>query len=408
MLALQRAGVFVEKYFASEIDKYAIQVSEKNFPEIKRLWDVTKISYRDWWLFWEPNGIPLKDDMWETEIDLLIGGSPCQSLSIAWDRTGFDGKSWLFYEYVRLLKEVRPKYFLLENVASMSKENKQIITDVITEIYSDTQVHMINSALVSAQNRKRLYRTNIPGITQPEDKRILIKDILEDDVEEKYYLSDKLLEWFRKHNINHKEKKTWFIFKQRDLDQKDVTLRANAALCPTDNTIRIWQFNSWWQWDRVYSDEWKSVSLSANGGWRWAKTGLYACAMRGRNIVDGMRKDILWAKTEQRIEVWWEEKCHTITSVQKDSMIIQKVGDRNKESRWVHEDKSYSLPANPMSDRWQMVLTDRIRKLTPIECERLQNLPDDRTASVSNSQRYKMIGNGRTVDVIAHILSFIK
>ena len=155
MVALERAGVHVDVYFASEIDKYATLVSQKNYPHIHQLGDVTKIN---------PGHLPV--------IDLLIGGSPCQGFSIAGKGLNFeDPKSRLFFEYVRLLKECKPKYFLLENVR-MKKEWADIISD-----YLGVEPIEINSNLVSAQNRKRLYWTNIPGVCQPTDKHIYLYDI---------------------------------------------------------------------------------------------------------------------------------------------------------------------------------------------------------------------------------------
>ena len=158
-VALQRANIPVAKYYASEIDKYAIQVTQKNWPYTIQIGDVKNV--------WARN-LP--------KIDLLIGGSPCQDLSIAKaGRKGLDGeRSGLFWHYVRLLRTCKPKYFLLENVASMSKDNKHKITEVL-----GVDPIMINSALVSAQQRKRLYWTNIPNITQPEDKGLVLADILE-------------------------------------------------------------------------------------------------------------------------------------------------------------------------------------------------------------------------------------
>jgi site-specific DNA-cytosine methylase len=155
-VALERAGIQVDKYYASEINKYAIQVTQKNYPNTIQLGDITKID-----------GKQLKN------IDLLIGGSPCQGFSFAGKQLNFnDIRSALFFEYVRLLKECKPTYFLLENV-KMKKEHQDVISK-----YLGVEPIEINSALVSAQNRKRLYWTNIPGIEQPEDKRILIADIL--------------------------------------------------------------------------------------------------------------------------------------------------------------------------------------------------------------------------------------
>ena len=311
-LALERAGIKVDKYFSSEIDKYAIQIAKKNYPDTIHIGSVIDVSYSENHLRVET---PNEDDCpsgWEVPIDIhmIIWGSPCQDLSIAkkWGQWLQGEKSSLFFEYVRLLKEVKPKYFLLENVASMKKADKEEITRILW-----VEPVMINSALVSAQNRKRLYwfwELQSDGsykridVEQPEDKWIVLKDILESwESELKSYC---LPSTYYKENVKSLEqrKKKWLM-------------------------VRVWQFNSGGQWDRVYSPEWKSVSLSANGGGRGAKTGLY------------------------------------------------------------------EVP--PV-----------IRKLTPIECERLQTLPDNWSEWVSNSQRYKAIWNGWTVDVIAHIFSYIK
>lgn len=157
-IALERAGIPVNKYYASEIDKHAIKVTQHNYPNTIQLGSVTELKNIEW------------DD-----IDLLIGGSPCQSFSRAGDGSGFDGKSGLFWEYVRVLNEVKPKYFLLENVI-MKKEWENIISDAL-----GVKPIEINSNLVSAQNRRRLYWTNIPSVKQPEDKGITLKDIVYDD-----------------------------------------------------------------------------------------------------------------------------------------------------------------------------------------------------------------------------------
>ena len=169
-VALERAWIKVDTYYASEIDKYAIQISNKNYPDIIQVWNITKLNWSDY------------------NVDLVIWWSPCQSFSIAWNQKWFEWKSWLFYEYIRILKEIKPKYFLLENV-KMKKEFQDIITKELISIYPDMQLYEINSSLVSAQNRKRLYRTNIQWIEQPQDKWILLKDILENNVEDKYYMT---------------------------------------------------------------------------------------------------------------------------------------------------------------------------------------------------------------------------
>ena len=311
--ALERANIKVNNYFASEIDKYAIKVTMANYPNTIQLGSVVDVKAADL-----PN------------IDLLIGGSPCQSFSFAGKRKGmatkcnqeiltleqylqlkedgfqFEGQSYLFWEYVRIYNEVKPKYFLLENVLMEEKWSK-----IITKTLGVHPIE-INSNLVSAQNRRRLYWTNIglkPAglfndlesiIEQPKDKGILIKDIIEDYVDKKYFLSEKMLNYFETHNKRHKEKETGFIFKPKENDKKANTLRATGALCATDNTIKI----------------------------------------------------------------------HNLQKRSPDST--------------------------------------NIRRLTPMECERLQTMKDNYTNHVSDTQRYKMIGNGWTVEVIKHIFLYIE
>ena len=166
-IAFNRAGISYGKYYASEINKHAIKVTQHNYPDTIQLGSVTGIKGTD---------LP--------QIDLLIGGSPCQSFSNAGNGTGFDGKSGLFYEYVRLLKECNPKYFLLENV-KMKKQWQDIISKEL-----GCEPLKINSNLVSAQNRERLYWTNIP-VLELEDKGIFIEDILDKEFEDKYWLKEK-------------------------------------------------------------------------------------------------------------------------------------------------------------------------------------------------------------------------
>jgi len=319
-VALERAGIPVEAYYASEVDKYAKTISSKNYPDIIQVGDVKVIKIlNDKLCLWDKEyGIN-----WTHEIDLLIGGSPCQDLSIAKkDRKGLDGeRSGLFWEYVRILREVKPKYFILENVASMPKEAKDIITREL-----GVEPIMINAALVSAQNRKRLFWTNIPNVTLPNDGGILLKDILEENIAGEY----------------------------------DVN----------------------------------------------------ACSFRGRYLVDGKRKDVCGAKTEQRLEIGGN-KANTITKVYKDSMVrIGQIGKGGQGDRiYSPEGKSVALSAlgGGRGAKTGLYQTEEytVRKLTPIECERLQGLPDNYTEGVSNTQRYKCLGNAFNVDVVAHILSFI-
>ena len=178
-IALDKAGIPINKYYASEIDKYAIKVTNKNYPETINLGDVTTVS----------------GELFTEKIDLLIGGSPCQGFSQAGKMKNFDDpRSKLFWEYVRILQEIKPKYFLLENVVM-----KQEWQDIISEALGVKPI-MIDSSLTSAATRKRLYWTNIPGVGQPEDLGITFGDIRERDVlQSSIYYTDKGIDWIRRH-----------------------------------------------------------------------------------------------------------------------------------------------------------------------------------------------------------------
>ena len=277
-VALERAGIKVDNYFASEIDKYAIKVAMKNYPDTIQLGNVITVD-----------GFSLP------KIDLLIGGSPCQDLSsYKYDRNdvkGLEGsKSSLFYHYVRLLKEVKPTYFLLENVASMQEKWKDIISEEL-----GVQPIMINSSLVCAAERRRYYWSNIPNITQPIDLKIFLKDIVVDasEVPKKY----------------------------------------------------------WYDKEFVYNGDDKKVQCTLD--------------IKGHKQVR---------------EVYnLNGKCNTLLCDGNGGNLQKKVYQNGK-----------------------------CRKLMPIEYERLQTLPDNYTDCVSDSRRYSVIGNGWTIDVIAHIFKGLK
>jgi len=335
--ALKELGYDVE-YYASEIDKYAISLTQKNHPNTYQMGSVLELGGN--------NPLP-------TNVDLIIGGSPCQDLSIAKkNRQGLDGaRSGLFWEYVRILKEVEPKYFVLENVNSMPKEAKAIITEAL-----GVEPIMINAALVSAQNRKRLFWTNIPNVTLPEDRGILLKDILEkgtDTDRMKSYCID----------ASYYKGANWRQYKEKGRRQLVI------------GTQRIGELNSGGQGDRIYSPEGKSVGLSALGGGRGAKTGLYLTESGIKNL----NRDSYGAKGTIVTE-----------NSEKTKPILASFGTGGGNGIYLEEAPSV------------------IRKLTPIECERLQSLPDNYTEGISNSQRYKCLGNAFNKEVVKHILSFMK
>lgn len=270
MVALERAGIQVDRYVAYEIDENAIKISKKNYPQIEHCGDVTTADFAQYRGF-----------------DLLIGGSPCQDLCRMGSRKGLAGKkSGLFWEFVRALRECRPKWFLLENNASMKQSDKQIITEVI-----GVQPFLINSADFSAQNRKRLYWTNIP-IMMWAQNNLTLGDIVQPAKEKAEF---------------------------------DVTDRIEKYLSPTYAGRKI---------SKEIHNGIKSLNEKANTiGCR--------CAMLGNNT----------------------------------NLIL-------------YQDERYYI-------------------VTPVEAERLQTLPDNYTAGVKKSERYFAIGNGWTVDVIAHILKGI-
>ena len=314
--ALLKAGIKVDKYYASEIDKSAIKIALKNHPDIIEIGDVTQIDFNDY-----------------KDVDLLIGGSPCTNISIAGKQEGFEGTaSGLFKYYVDALDIIKPKYFLLENV-----KPRKDFEDYITERIGVDPI-LINSNLVSAQNRKRLYWTNIPEIQPPKDKGIMLRDIVHE---------------YNDPDINLEPYKVPFD-KSLKIINEDI------------KKGKIGYFRQDSQANRVYSIHGKAVTLCGEAGGGAAKMGQYLFG------------------------------CITPDRVNK----------RQNGQRFNDGEKFYTLTAQ---DRHGILIDGYIRKLTPIEAERLQTLPDNYTEceGVSESQRYKCLGNGWTADVIAHILSYI-
>ena len=311
-IALERLGIPIDNYYASEIDKYAIQVSQANYPDIIQVGDVTEL---------DTSTLP--------KIDLIMGGSPCQGFSFAGKQLAFDDpRSALFFEFVRCVKELKPKYFLLENVR-MKKE----YLDVISE-YMGVEPIMINSALVSAQNRVRYYWTNIPGIEQPEQRGIVLRDILET-------------------NPNND------LNKMTTKDDKSFCLTANYGFAGAKNSLEKKQRTM------IPTDVDSKYYLS-------------------EKAIEYMKKSHVneWTKGKTREEIYIKnesQKSNTLTANMYKGVPYNVISvDEDKEVYW--------------------------RKLTPVECERLQTVPDNYTNHVSNTQRYKMLGNGWTIEVITHIL----
>tara|TARA_R110000868_G_scaffold249400_1_gene505918 strand:- start:210 stop:1421 length:1212 start_codon:yes stop_codon:yes gene_type:complete len=387
--ALERNGIKVDSYFASEIDKYAITVTMANYPNTKQIGSVIDVD-----------GYSLP------KIDLLIGGSPCQSFSFAGKRKGmstkdeqeiltlehylqlkkegfeFEGQSYLFWEYMRLLNECKPKYFLLENIEMGERWEK-----VLSKAIGVNGIH-INSSLVSAQNRKRIYWTNIglePSglfgypqsiIEQQNDKGILLKDILENQVDEKYFLSDKALKLLGDKIIN----KSMSNKKSMTIDSsyfKGVGIRCGDCR-------RI-----------VVHNTMPRSSKTGKGG-----TGLLSRA-------DGKTYCLDTGNTNA-IEI--NDNIIKSREVKQINPSLESGGVQPYQQNRVYDTNgiSPSLCANLGGDRSYLLNLPKIRRLTPTECERLQTVKDNYTNHVSDSQRYKMLGNGWTIDVICHILNYIK
>ena len=363
MVALKRAGLEIKDYYACEIDKHAITVSKKNHPEIVHLGSVVGLSP-------------------PTNIDLLIGGSPCQDLSIAKkNRQGLDGeRSGLFWEYVRILKESKPKYFILENVNSMSKESKAKITEIM-----GVEPIMINASLVSAQSRKRLFWTNIPVKELPEDKGILLKDILQPDSEVDERMTSKGKAFCLDANY-HKGSSA-----EHSIEKKVRTMVKIGHIGNTDS-----------QANRVYSDEGKSVTLSASGGGSGAKTGLYKINGAVALVSTEINDDFIVIENDVAIVKEATKKGFAVAQ-NGDSIDVSFPKSKTRRGRVGNKVKNLMTSQNI-----NVFQNNNIRKLTPIECERLQGLPDNYTEGIPNTQRYKCLGNAFNVDVIVHILKYIE
>lgn len=364
-IALTELDIPIDKYYASEIDKYAMQFTIQNFPNTIQVGDIRELDIN-------------KLD----KIDLLIGGSPCQSLSMAGKRKGlstkegidifdlemylelkengfeFEGQSYLFWEYIRIYNDLlergdNPKFFL-ENV-EMGKKWESVFNDILGR----KGIH-INSALVSAQNRRRIYWTDIhDDIPQPEDRGILLKDILEEEVDEKYFWSDKMIE----------------CLKGRVKTGNDPTCVAMTACLTPKRT-----------------EYGKKIRKEYEAG-----------------IVKEQIKNI------QRLEPREDGKINCLTTVQKNNLIIVSGTIRafgGKHFREIKSGKSCTLMARARNDgnaQPCVQIGAKIRRLTPTECARLQTVPERYIwDGISDTQRYKMLGNGWNIETIKHIFKYLR
>jgi len=381
-IALEHAGYAVSNYVAFEIDKYARAISRYRYPDIVHHGDVLDADFKQF-----------------SGYDLVMGGSPCTFWSIAKHNREVDkdGMGWkLFMRFVEAVWQIQPRYFLYENVASMPSNIKDYISDEL-----GCEPVLINSALVSAQQRKRLYWTNIEGISQPSDKGILLKDILESGIP----YQDK------SHCITATYQGAEF---RSSLEKKKRTMIAEPiALADKSQTI--------------LSTLYKENALSMV---KRQKTGLFVAeAVDAEDVGAALRTRADENGSFKRLEVRDDGKLNALTTVQTDSVVCSPVrvgtyatGGQGNRIYSVHG-KTVSMCANgggrgAKTGLYKINLPDgdyTVRKLSVVEAERCQTIPDNYTAfgvddsgktvNISNTQRYRAIGNGWTVDVIAHILS---
>jgi DNA-cytosine methyltransferase len=325
-VALERAGFNIENYYSSEIDKYAIQISNKNHPNNIQLGSV--LDYMNWDIDW-------------SSIDLVTGGFPCQSWSVAGKQMGDkDDRGMLFWVMLDIIKKVLTSNpnakFLMENV-KMKKEFEEYITFHTEQSLGKVNKHLINSSLVSAQNRQRYYWTNIDGITQPTDKNILLNEIILKETESKYLLTEEAIDYMSR----LRNGKPRWEYHKNPIDGKAACLTANMYKGVPYGVLIIPEATK-----KGY------VELSPNNG-----------------------IDLTFITSKTRRGRLMDDKSNCLTAA-------------NHDYCWYD---GYI-----------------IRKLTPVECERLQTIPDNYTEGVSNTQRYKMLGNSWTADVIVHIFKHIK
>ena len=386
-VALGRAGLAVSDYAAFETDKYARAVSRFNYPDIKQHGDVLDADFSRF-----------------TGYDLVMGGSPCTFWSIAKNNREVDrsGVGWkLFMRFAEAVREIKPRFFLYENVASMPKAIKEYISEEL-----GCEPVPINSALVSAQHRKRLYWTNIGGIEQPEDKGIMLKDILETGLaarEKSYCIDACYYKGGSKSRLDNQSGKRQMVYEPIALADKSQTIIASLH---KENALSMVKRG-------------KTGLFCAYEAVEDAGGADFGAALRTREDENGRFK---------RLEVREDGKLNALTTTNTDSVVCSPVrvgifgtGGQGNRVYSVHG-KTVALMANGGGrggkvGLYKIDLPDgdyAVRKLTPIEAERCQTLPDGYTAlgtgddgktvSISNTQRYKCVGNGWTVDVIAHIL----
>ena len=419
-IALDQLGIPVEKYYASEIDKYAMQVSAANYPDIEQVGDICNLDPKDY-----------------KDVDLMLAGSPCQGFSFAGKQLAFDDpRSALFFEFIRLLKAIKPKYFLLENVR-MKKEFLEVITEQLSQCYEPADVDnqflnvlgevrlepiFINSSLLSAQSRQRYYWTNIPGIKQPEDRGIVLRDILETEPNNFTKMSDKFVKRNGDRNCMIDQNKE----KASNLSAMEYVKngRQGNYLACDDNGKPVHKPVKKTERNRRHLkqlDE-KSLCMTATMYKGAGNNGMTLVPQKPKKAYD-IPREILKDNERQRRVYDPSGKSPTVLA-RSDSPkvttpkqvgvavdinghdILKRVYSPDGKSPTVNTCQGGNREPKVAVQSYREVRKEELhwRKLTPLECERLQTVPDNYTNHVSNTQRYKMLGNGWTVEVIKHIL----
>jgi len=358
-IALNRLNKKPTNYYASEIDKWAIQVTQSNYPNTVQLGDIN--LWKDWNIDF-------------STIDIVLAGSPCQGFSFAGKQLNFkDSRSKLFFVFLEILQHIQKKNpkveFLLENVR-MKKEYKDVITE-----HLGIQPIEINSALVSAQNRRRLYWTNITVKNKIEDKNVFLNDILQPHKE----VSEALMSegWY----------KWWNKKMEFQLKKQYSSIDAKKAICMTSRQYASWNGNF--------------VTIDLKEYFKNTDKPLIFKARNGKSVEI--------SKEDLRTTTFYETRTEKGKKIRRE---IRKKGLSDTTPRTADCKKYIVAPHNKSNcliatrSFLDCIIDNNfiVRALTPIECERLQTVPDNYTKDVSNSQRYKMLGNGWTVDVITHIL----
>ena len=366
-LALDRAGISVDKYYAAEIDKYAITITQANYPDTIQMGSVTE--WQDWDINW-------------SSIDLVTGGFPCQAWSVAGKQMGDkDERGALFWVMLDIMKKVlranpRAK-FLMENV-KMKKEFEQYITHHTEAALGKVYKTLINSALVSAQNRQRYYWTNWI-VTQPEDKGIVLADILEDgevDRDKSYCIDANYHKGGNPEQYFNKARRQ-LVFNPAAIVGRRLNERGIVLSSALDADVPAHR-------NEYHIDEkhWKGTSVE-----RYIEKGFRQVALTERRTEEA-----------KQIRKEFREKYGRDFSPRRGKELVAR-----SDGKMNCLTATYSIKEHTVIDEHLCY-----RKLTPTECEALQTVPRNYTAHVSNTQRYKCLGNAWTVDVIAHIFSHIE